>query len=113
MRSRIQVIGFTGVTVTENTGITGNMSPQQQVQIYPIEPLTRHLQKLSLPANISGDLVLEFSVKNGRINSIVLDDKASTLQDKAVVAQVRRFLLGWVLPRSAQGNARLTLRVSL
>lgn len=111
-RSRIQVIGFTGVTVTENTGITGNMSPQQQVQIYLIEPLTQHLQKLSLPANISGDLVLEFSVKNGRINRIVLDDKTSTLQDKAVVAQVKQFLLGWAPPRSAQGNARLTLRVS-
>jgi Ca-activated chloride channel homolog len=112
-RSRILIIGFTGVTVTENTGITGKMSPQQQVQIYLIEPLTRHLQKLNLPANISGDLVLEFSVKNARISSIVLDDKASTLQDKAVIAQVRQLLLTWVPPRSAQGNARLVLRVKL
>ncbi len=110
-RSRIQIISLTGVTVTENTGITGNMSPQQQVQIYLIEPLTQHLQKLRWQANFSGDLVLEFSVKNGRINGIVLDDKASTLQDKAVVAQVRQFLLTWVPPRSAQGNARLVVRV--
>jgi Ca-activated chloride channel homolog len=110
-RSRIQIIGFTGVTVAENTGITGNMSAQQQVQIYLIEPLMQHLQKLNLPANISGELVLEFSVKNGRINSIVLDDKVSSLQDKAVVAQVRQFLLSWIPPRSAQGNARLVLRV--
>ncbi len=110
-RSRIQIVGFTGVTVTENTGITGNMSPQQQVQIYLIEPLMRHLQKLSLPANTSGDLVLEFSVKNGRISSIVLDDKVSTFQDKAAIAQLRQSLLGWVPPRSAQGNGRLILKV--
>jgi Ca-activated chloride channel family protein len=111
-RSRIQIIALTGVTVAENTGITGNMSPQQQVQIYLIEPLMRHLQNLNVPANISGDIVLEFSVQNGRISSIVLDDKAASLQDRAVVAQLRRSLLSWAAPRSANGKARLTVRVT-
>jgi Ca-activated chloride channel homolog len=110
--SRVQVVSLMGVTVAENTGITGKMTQPEQVRIYLIEPLMRHLQSLNVPANLSGDIVLEFSVNNGRISSVILDDKASSLQDRALIAQLRRSLLSWSAPRSANGKARLILRIS-
>jgi Ca-activated chloride channel homolog len=111
-RSRLQVISLMGVTVAENTGITGKMTQQEQVRIYLIEPLAVHLQNLNIPANLSGDIVLEFSVNNGRLSNIVLDDRTSSLQDRGLYAQVRRSLLNWAAPRSANGKARLVLRVA-
>ncbi|WP_019501438.1 VIT domain-containing protein [Pseudanabaena sp. PCC 6802] len=112
VRSRIQVVSLTGVTVAENTGITGKMPQQEQVRVYLIEPLMRHLQNLNVPTNLSGDIVLEFSVNNGRISSIILDDRASSLQDRASIDRLRRSLLSWAAPRSANGKARLVLRIA-
>jgi Ca-activated chloride channel family protein len=111
-QSRIQVVSLTGVTLAENTGITGKMTQPEQVRVYLSEPLMRHLQNLNVPANLSGDIVLEFSVNNGRISSVILDDKVSSLQDRALIAQLRRSLVSWAAPRSANGKARLLLRVS-
>lgn len=73
--------------------------------------LTQYLQQLNLPVGFSGEIVFEFSVQRGRVKRIVLDEKASTLKDAALIEQIKRSLLSWQVPESATGTVRLTLRI--
>jgi Ca-activated chloride channel family protein len=74
--------------------------------------LTQYLQQLNLPVGFSGEIVFEFSVQKGRVKRIVLDEKASTLQEVEVIEQIKRSLLSWQVPKSATGTVRLTLAFS-
>jgi Ca-activated chloride channel family protein len=73
--------------------------------------LTQYLQQLNLPVGFSGEIVFEFSVQKGRVKRIVLDEKASTLQEVEVIEQIKRSLLSWQVPESATGTVRLTLHI--
>jgi Ca-activated chloride channel family protein len=77
-----------------------------------IASLTQYLQSVNLPQGVTGEIVLEFPVKNGRVGRIILDDKASTLQDMTVINQIKQALAGWSAPSSVAGNIRLKLRVN-
>jgi Ca-activated chloride channel family protein len=76
-----------------------------------IRLLNQHLQSLQVPTGFSGDLVFEFQVAKGRINQLVLDEQASTLQEGTVIEAIRRSLLTWKPELSIQGTVRLTLRI--
>ncbi|MBD2560981.1 after-VIT domain-containing protein [Nostoc linckia FACHB-391] len=56
-------------------------------------------------------MVFEFSVKKGRVDGVVLDDKASTLKDAVVVEKIKRSLLLWRVPPSTAGKLVLILRI--
>ncbi|MBG1240379.1 after-VIT domain-containing protein [Nostoc sp. NZL] len=56
-------------------------------------------------------MVFEFSVKKGRVEGVVLDDKASTLKDAVVVEKIKRSLLLWRVPPSTAGKLVLILRI--
>nr|MCU0518069.1 after-VIT domain-containing protein [Oscillatoria sp. Prado101] len=73
--------------------------------------LTQYLQNVNLPQGVSGEIVLEFPVGNGRVGRIVLDDKVSTLQDTAVLDPIKRALSRWGAPNSLTGTIRLKLRI--
>ncbi|HEY9822774.1 MAG TPA: after-VIT domain-containing protein, partial [Candidatus Sericytochromatia bacterium] len=75
--------------------------------------LTQYLQQLNLSVGFSGEIVFEFSVQRGRVKRIVLDEKASTLKDTALIEQIKRSLLSWQVPKSATGTVRLTLHIRL
>lgn len=77
-----------------------------------IASLTQALQGLTLPTGVKGDLVLEFTVRNGRVGRILLDDKASTLQETSVIELIKRSLQRWQPPQSVKGPIRVTLRVN-
>jgi Ca-activated chloride channel family protein len=79
---------------------------QRQIRL-----LNQHLQSLQVPTGFSGDLVFEFQVAKGRINQLVLDEQASTLQEGTVIEAIRRSLLTWKPELSIQGTVRLTLRI--
>ncbi|WP_392531872.1 VIT domain-containing protein [Nostoc sp. C117] len=76
-----------------------------------IADLTQHLQKLNLPLGFGGEIVFEFAIKKGRVERIVLDEKASTQKDAAVVEKIKRSLLLWRLPQSTTAKVVLTLRI--
>ncbi|MEH2292776.1 after-VIT domain-containing protein [Nostoc sp.] len=76
-----------------------------------ISDLTQHLQQLNLPSGFSGEIVFEFSVNKGRVERVVLDEKASTLKDAVVVEKIKRSLLLWRVPPSTTGKVILTLHI--
>ncbi len=75
--------------------------------------LKQYLQQINLPVGFSGEIVFEFSVQRGRVKRIVLDEKASTLKDAALIEQIKRSLLSWQVPKSATGTVRLNLHIRL
>lgn len=93
-----------------------NNSRLQVVSITGLDPaqmpaLTQYLQSLKLPTGFSGDVVLEFSVQNGRVGRILLDDKASTLKEATVVDAIKRSLQAWQPPQGVTGKVKLVLRL--
>ncbi|MEP0868693.1 after-VIT domain-containing protein [Trichocoleus desertorum AS-A10] len=93
-----------------------NNSRLQVVSITGLDPaqmpaLSQYLQSLNLPTGFSGDVVLEFSVQNGRVGRILLDDKTSTLKEAAVVDVIKRSLQGWQPSQGVTGKVRVTLRL--
>jgi len=91
--SRLQVVSITG------------LDPAQ------MPALTQYLQSLNLPTGFSGDVVLEFSVQNGRVGRILLDDKASTLKEAVVVDAIKRSLLAWQPAPGVTGTVKVVLRL--
>jgi Ca-activated chloride channel family protein len=76
-----------------------------------ITDLTLHLHSLQLDSGFSGLVVFEFTVKQGRVLNVVLDEQTSTLQDVDVIQVIKRSLLAWLVPRSLSGHVVLTLQV--
>ncbi|MCL1467868.1 VIT domain-containing protein [Argonema galeatum] len=76
-----------------------------------IASITQRLQNVNITNNISGELVLELSIKNGRIQRIVLDDKASTVKDRDVIDEIKRSIVSWQAPSSINSTIRLRLRI--
>lgn len=77
-----------------------------------IKSLELHLQSLFLPPDKTGEIVLKFTINKGRVKGIVLDDKASTLQDKQVIEMIKRSLLTWNVPNSHTGSVTLRLKIN-
>ncbi|BAY75764.1 hypothetical protein NIES25_22110 [Nostoc linckia NIES-25] len=76
-----------------------------------ITDLTQHLEQINLPPGFSGEIVFEFTVKNGRVGGIMLDEEASTQKDAAVVEKIKRSLLLWIVLTSTTAKVVLTLRI--
>lgn len=57
--------------------------------------LQQHLQQVNLPPGVSGNLVWEFSLENGRVKNLVLDDTQSHRLDSTLINLVKRSLLVW------------------
>jgi Ca-activated chloride channel family protein len=76
-----------------------------------VSELTQHLQQLNLPSGFSGKIVFEFPVSKGRVVRVMLDEKASTLQESQVIEMINRSLTSWQVPPSVSGTVRLTLRI--
>ncbi|MFB2933882.1 VIT domain-containing protein [Aerosakkonemataceae cyanobacterium BLCC-F154] len=76
-----------------------------------IASITQKLQNVNIPNNISGEIILELSLQNGRVRRIILDDLASTVQEQKAIEQIRRSLLTWQAPASINNTIRLRLRI--
>jgi type IV pilus assembly protein PilB len=74
--------------------------------------LTQYLQNVKLPADFSGEMVLELWVGNGRMRRIVLDDEASTLDAPELLDPIKRALFSWKVPSGVAGTVRITLRIN-
>lgn len=76
-----------------------------------IASITQKLQNVNIQNNISGEIVLELALQNGRVTRVILDDRASTVKEQNVVAAIRRSLLTWQAPPSINNTIRLRLRI--
>ncbi len=96
--SQIQVVSITGLTGVDL--VTAQQAIAQQ------------LSSLQVPAGLNGTVILEIPIQNGRLLKFLLDDVASTLQDKNLVEMLKRSLQNVMLPSAAKGTIRLILTVS-
>ncbi|HEY9596213.1 MAG TPA: VIT domain-containing protein [Cyanophyceae cyanobacterium] len=73
--------------------------------------LRRYLQQLVLPSGLSGELVFEFLVRNGRVVRVLLDEDASTLKEDRAIELIKRSLITWRVPQLTASTVCLTLRI--
>jgi len=74
--------------------------------------LTQHLEQLNLQRSLPGEVVFEFTVSQGRVENLVLDEQASILTDIVVIVdQIKRSLLAWVAPATADGQVRIVIHI--
>ncbi len=74
--------------------------------------LQQYLQSVNIPKGFSGEIVLEFPVKQGRVGRIILDDQTSTLDAPEVVEPIKRSLVTWKFPEAIDDTIRLTLKIN-
>ncbi|MEG4006200.1 VIT domain-containing protein [Microcoleus sp. Pol11C1] len=78
-----------------------------------IAALTQYLQSVNLPAGVSGEMVWELSVQDGRVALVAIDTKTSTLQATDAVETLKRALSSWQPPAGFKGTLRLKLRITV
>lgn len=76
-----------------------------------IDSLNQHLETLTVPPGINGELVLEIVFGKVRASRIVLDADASTLADVELLQTIKKWLFSWRIPHFIGDTVRLTLRV--
>jgi len=79
------------------------------------ENLQQYLQNLNIPSDINCEIILELQVKGKRVLQVIFDDEASTfskLEDKKVIAEIRRSLLNWRVPSGAAEKILITIKAS-
>jgi len=76
-QNRLQIVSVTGL----NEGVSAR--------------LTKRLQFINLPPNVSGDLVFEFYLTEGRVQELTIDEQASSVKDEKAIAVIQRILLTW------------------
>ncbi|MEG3973972.1 after-VIT domain-containing protein, partial [Microcoleus sp. herbarium8] len=76
-----------------------------------IDSLNEHLETLTVPPGINGELVLEIVFDQVRASRIVVDADASTLADVELLKIIKKWLFSWRIPHFIGDTVRLTLRV--
>ncbi|WP_445247580.1 after-VIT domain-containing protein [Microcoleus sp. OTE_8_concoct_300] len=89
------------------------------------DSLNEHLESLTVPRGINGELVLEIVFGKVRASRIVVDAEASTVADVELLKIIKKWLFSWRIPQSItkkwlfswriphsiENPVRLTLRV--
>ena len=73
--------------------------------------LTQHLESGDIPDGISGEVVWELTIRNGRAVRIVFDDTVSTLEERAVLDAIKQAISSWQFPTATPNKIRLKLRI--
>ncbi|EDX77892.1 hypothetical protein MC7420_7630 [Coleofasciculus chthonoplastes PCC 7420] len=93
-----------------------NNTHLEVISVTGLEPsdtlsLTQYLQQINLPANLSGEIVFEFTLSKGRVGRIMLEEEASTLKTANVIELIKRHLLKWRPSQSVNSTVVLRLRI--
>ncbi len=75
------------------------------------ERLSRLLQNVSVDEDIQGEMVLVLTVRDNRVQNVVLDDTESTLVSKSLFQKIRKRLQGWSPPSGGSGKVRVKLQI--
>jgi Domain of unknown function (DUF4335) len=110
-RSRLPVNPSTpqaGIATTSNIQIESiETTLSEDIKI----SLSNYIKTTSLSDKASGKLVFDLSLDRGKVLQVKLDETASTLKNYLAVENLRRSLLNWQAPASANGKIRLHLSV--
>jgi Ca-activated chloride channel family protein len=87
--------------IVEVTGLDSNA----------IESLKQHLQKIQLSIGLTGEIVFEFVVENGRVKSLVIDDANSSLKDAKLIKLLQRSLVSWQAPVTSLTQVKLKIKL--
>jgi Ca-activated chloride channel homolog len=74
--------------------------------------LTQYLQSVTLPTGVSGEIVWELSVQNGRVDRVAIDSQTLTLQSTETIDTLKRALISWQPPEALKGTLHLKLRIN-
>jgi Ca-activated chloride channel family protein len=74
--------------------------------------LTKHLQSMPLPPGVSGELVWELRISQGRVKQVILDDEQSSGDDPELVEVIRQRLFIWRSVGSLATTVLLRVRIS-
>jgi len=70
--------------------------------------LSQHLQQLTFDTQWSGEIIVNFTITNGRVGKILVDDQATNCNDLEAIARLKRSLLLWHPAPSLSTTVRLT-----
>ncbi len=87
------------------------------VRVTGLEPeeialLTQHLQSVQLPPGLSGELLWELLITQGRVKRVILDEDQSSVENQELVEAIRRSLLTWRSQLSLSTTVLLRVRIS-
>ncbi len=76
-----------------------------------IDLLTKHLEKIKFSGNIQGEITFEFQLDQGRVKSIFVKEKESTIEDMDTINLIKKSLLSWHYSTSLITAVTLKLKV--
>ncbi|AFZ60286.1 after-VIT domain-containing protein [Anabaena cylindrica FACHB-243] len=93
--------------------------PAPRLQVVKIKGLTRsmiyeithYLQSIALPEDMSGELVFEFQINQGRVRQLVLDEQASSVTKQSLIELIKRSLLTWRPSQIITSSVVLTIQI--
>ncbi len=74
--------------------------------------LTAYLQSMPLPPGVSGELVWELRITQGRVKQVILDDEQSSGDDPELVEVIRQWLFSWRSGLTLATTVLLRVRIS-
>lgn len=77
-----------------------------------IASLTAYLQSMPLPPGVSGELVWELRITQGRVKQVILDDEQSSGDDPELVEAIRQRLFSWRSGLTFSTTVLLRVRIS-
>jgi len=112
-------VGSQDTSPTESR-IEVDFSPLWEIacQIEGLEPstaaaLSQYLKQLTFDTQWSGEIIVNFTITNGRVGKILVDDQASTCNNPEAIDRLKRSLLLWHPSSSLSTTVRLTARLVL
>lgn len=101
--------------------VSGSRKPPKRLEIVSVTGLeaeaiallTAYLQSMRLPPGVSGELVWELRITQGRVKQVILDDEQSSGDDPELVEAIRRSLFSWRSMSSLSTTVLLRVRISV
>lgn len=75
------------------------------------ERLSRLLGSVSVGEGVRGEMVLVLTVRDNRVQNVLLDDTASTVVSRSLLQQIRQRLQRWSPPAEVSGKVRVKLQI--
>ncbi len=75
--------------------------------------LSQHLKQLTFDTQWSGEIIVNFTITNGRVGKILVDDRATTCNDPEAIDRLKRSLLLWHPTSSLSATVKLTARLEM
>jgi Ca-activated chloride channel family protein len=112
LESRRQMIRPTGdVTADSQPANTIAVLEAPELDAAAKERLNRLLRSVSVGEGVRGEMVLVFTVRDNRVQNVLLDDTESTVVSRSLFQQIQQRLQRWSPPAEVSGKVRVKLQI--